>query len=257
MPPQQAVDTFKRNAASVFGLIDFDRAVLEFSIDGLNSLVGQLEALGSNNAAHTVSNFVQVLGNVRQNDSLRPKYETIYNQCVVLLVSYFGAAVHTTFTEAVGTAFTGAHAVPAASQEIKLTWRDLRRDDLPLGEVLAELIVAQRDISFQDMQSITRAFKDNLGVDLDRDVVTNDIILGQACRHAIAHAGRVVDSRMIRQLRAAVPRTMKQTIAEGDTIAFAPEEVLQLGATMEIYLGRLCDAVEARLTRLNNERSGT
>jgi hypothetical protein len=252
VPLQEAVDTFKRNAASVFGLIDFDRAVLEFAIDSLNNLVGQLEALGSNNASRTVGNFVQVLGNVRQNDSLRPKYETIYNQCVVLLVSYFGAAVHTVFTEAIGTAFAGAHSVPAASHEVKLTWRDLRRDDLPLGEVLAELIVAQRDISFQDMQSITRAFKDNLAVELDRDIVTNDIILGQACRHAIAHAGRVADARMIRQLRAAVPRSLKQTITEGDAISFAPDEVLQLGATMEIYLVRLCEAVETRLNRSTN-----
>jgi hypothetical protein len=218
--------------------------VLEFAINGLARISRQLEDTGSNNAARSVSNFVTVLGNVRTNDSLRPQYETIYNQCVVLLVSYFGAAVHTVFSQAIAEAYGTGREVPAAGQDIKLTWRELRRDDLQLGEILADLIVAQRDISFQDMQSITRAFKETLGVNLERDVVTNDIILGQASRHAVAHAGRVTDSRMMRQLRAAMPRNLKLAIKEGDVISFTPDEVRQLGATMKLYLERLCDAVE-------------
>lgn len=244
MPLRAVVETFKSNAESVYELIDFDRVVLEFAISGLHRLAAQLEEQRSNNAARSVDNFVQALGNVRANDSLRAQYETIYNQCVVLLVSYFGAAVHTVFVQAVNEALESGGPTPVITQEVKVTWRDLRRDDVPLGSVLADLIVAQRDISFQDMQSISRAFKEHLGVDLARDEDTNDIILGQACRHAIAHAGRTADARMMRQLKGAIPRRLKLAIIQDEAITFAPQEVRALGATMTKYLENLVESVE-------------
>jgi hypothetical protein len=49
-----------------------------------------------------------------------------------------------------------------------------------------------------------------LNVVMERDKDVNNIILGQACRHVIAHRGAVVDERLVRQVKGAQPRTIKE-----------------------------------------------
>jgi hypothetical protein len=63
---------------------------------------------------------------------------------------------------------------------VELSWRNLTQPAAPVETLIAERIVDQDDISFQDMQSIRRAFSKNLAVDLGRDDDANDVILGQA-----------------------------------------------------------------------------
>jgi len=232
-------NNFKGNAESVYQLLTFDSFVLDHVVGGLTDLADTLEKQQQRNAARVVSNRVASLKNIRHAESLRPRYQTIFNQCVVLLVSYFGSAVHALFSEAVSDALTGGASIPAAEQEVKLAWRELNSKEAPLASVFSELLVAQRDISFQDMQSIGRAFKDHLGVEIARDEITNDIILGQACRHVIVHAGGIVDRKMLRQLSSATPRRLKLELVTGVAVAFEPQEVMQLGATMSQYIERL------------------
>ena len=53
------------------------------------------------------------------------------------------------------------------------------------------------------MQSVSRSFKKWLGYAPARDERTNDIIVGQAARHAIVHANAVTDERFVSQVRGA------------------------------------------------------
>lgn len=241
------IDGFKANSDAVYELLEFDGLVLDHVVGGLDGLADALEAQGKRQASTTVRNRVAALRNTRKNESLRPRYATIFNQCVVLLVSYFGSAVHSLFTLGVAKGLHEGHNIPAAGQDVKFLWRELSLKEVPLEEAFADLLVAQKDISFQDMQSISRAFDAHLGIPLEQDAVTNDIILGQACRHVIVHAGGVVDTKMARQVARACPRLLKPTIQVGQVIQFEIEEVRQLGARMGEYLDRLVTLAEARL----------
>src|ERR1044071_6944873 len=93
---------FRKNVAAVEELLDFDRFILDFAIEGMRSAAAKLrDELKAHNAAKVVENRLGALETVRRHDSLRPKYQTIFNQCVVLLVSYFGSTLPEIFCAAV------------------------------------------------------------------------------------------------------------------------------------------------------------
>jgi hypothetical protein len=73
------------------------------------------------------------------------------------------------------------------------------------------------------MQSIARAFKDYLGIEIERTQRVNDIVLAQGCRHVIVHSGGIVDDRLVRQLSSAQPRRLKPRLVLGERIQFTDE----------------------------------
>jgi len=239
---------FQAQRAGVEELLNFDRFVLDHVVGGLGEIADRLEARGRHNEATDVRNRLAVIRNIRSADSLRPRYETIFNQCVVLLVSYFGSTMGDLFRAAVTSALSLGLDVPVIDQSVQVTWRRLGRVDVQVPELIAEALVEQQKISFQDMQSTGRAFRENLGFDLPRDEATNDIILGQAARHVIVHAAGTVDDRMINQLRSAVPRRLKRDLVRGAAVQFDPDEVRQLATSMTDYLNDVASRVDG-LTR--------
>ena len=93
------------------------------------------------------------------------------------------------------------------------------------GRLQPELFIQAKDISFQDMQSINRAFKDHLGITIERVDTVNDIILAQNYRHIIVHTGAHIDARLIKQLTNANPRSLKKNLTIGDKVQFTIEDV--------------------------------
>lgn len=93
---KQIIDNFKKNIASVESLANFDRVVLDFAISSIDSLQERLKEKFANERLLATATLKQ-LKNIRENDSMRPQYKEIFNQCVVLLVSYFGSAVSDIF----------------------------------------------------------------------------------------------------------------------------------------------------------------
>jgi hypothetical protein len=236
----------RANVASVNELARFDHLILEIAIDGLEKVADSL--LNEHklyNASLIPRNRALALRNVHQNDSLKRHYEAMFNQCVVLLVSYFGSAIHELFRDAVKHALVNSADVQAAREEIKMSWSTFAGEP-DQAQVFAEQLVAQRDISFQDMQSIGRAFSAHFGIAVERTPATNDIILGQAARHMIVHNMAIVDGRMLKQVTAATPRTLKADIALGQTITFTRDEIETLGVRMLEYVDVLAMKLESR-----------
>jgi hypothetical protein len=114
-------------------------------------------------------------------------------------------------------------------------------ENVPL--FLADLLASKKDLSFQDMQSIGRAFDECFDLKIDRDAMVNDIVLGQACRHSIVHAGGRVDRRLVAQLRATKPRSVKPELRVGEVLEFSPSEIRTISDSMKSYLQRLNDGV--------------
>lgn len=234
------IDGFASNRASVNDLVNLDRQLIDLFLSGLRDLATDLrEKDGLLNASRRIKNRVSALEAVRNHDSLRRYYKTMFNQCVVLLVSYFASAVHDLFRRAAGHAFSAGRDIPAAAEDIRLAWRDFPSKEVPPNEVFADLLVVQKDISLQDMQSIGRAFVTHFGLHVERNAEMNDLILGQAARHVIVHNGGVVGARMLRQLENANPHMLKSSLNVGELLQFEPDEIDLLGVCMGNYLTTL------------------
>jgi hypothetical protein len=241
-------DIFGVNLQEVERLLDFDRIIIDVAVESLRELALELEKQQSHRrAATTIRNRAKLLANIKSADSLRPQYETIFNQCVVLLISYFTSAIHTLFRQGIIVALSKAADVPVMNEELKFSWRTMAQAEAERETVFADLLVAQQNISFQDMQSISRAFKEHLNVQLKRSVDTNNIILGQAARHVIVHAGGTIDKKMIRQVADCIPRTLKQELKLGDRLQFNPQEIRVLSKSMIAYVNDATCALNVTL----------
>jgi hypothetical protein len=244
----KVLKTFEANVASVSSLMEFDTHVIGFAIQQLETLQERLVNVHEiRNARLDVSRALDVLRGIRKNDSLQTQYDQVLNQCNVLLVSYFSSAAQEVFRASVSEAVREGHDESLLKQDIKITLRDIREIGLELVERAGELLALHRDISFQDMQSISRAFREHFNVTMSQDETVNDIICSQACRHVIVHSGAVADRRMIGQLRAAKPRSLKPDMREGDRVQFTEAEVRSVGLHMTSYLRMLIERLTAKV----------
>jgi hypothetical protein len=232
---------FRANVDSVRELLVFDRVVLDYAIVRVEQLHERLVEYGLESPRMNGEHVVQDLRSVSENDSLRPKYKQMFNQCVVLLVSYLGSALADVFRTALPTALE--HVDPKTLRvELKVSLRELSTLD-PQAD-LASLLIDRRGLSFQDMKSTVEAFRTYVGVEVGGDCRTNNIVTGQACRHVIVHTGSVADERLLRQLKNASPRTLKKEIRRGETIQFAPDEVEELAEAMVGFVDAMVAEVE-------------
>ena len=240
--------SFSERVAGVIELLEFDNLVLDHLVGGLDGVVEELERKHHKSAALVVANRLKLLKNIRAKQSLKPTYGTIYNQCVVLLVSYFDATMGDLFRVAVACALRAEKDVPARDRSVELNWRNLNEPGAPVEALIAERIVDLDDISFQDMQSIRRAFSKNLKLDLGRNEDANDIVLGQAARNLMAHAGGKIDERFRNQVSNAHPRRLKTQLSSTKTIQFEPDEVRLLASSMTSFVSTAIQKIEALLT---------
>jgi hypothetical protein len=227
--------TFSENARDVERLIDFDRDVLDIMIMSLEGLKKDVPPQ-FHSFAGRVDRTVQVITNIRNNESLKSKYGTVCNQAVVLLVSHFASAVGDLFRKAVSAALDRDGNEALFGEELKLTFREIKDKNWNLKASAGDLLIAKKDLTFQDMQSTGRAFESYVGIQIVKDQRANNIILGQAARHVIVHTGARVTERMLKQVSKATPRTLKRELEPDAALVFAKEEVLELKSEMVAFV---------------------
>jgi hypothetical protein len=255
-PLDAALESFKINSRAVRDLLEFDQFLLDVAIKQLRTLETRtretwthtLKLAGNEqsknkkepllNPALSVERTITFLKNIRDHGSLKPHYEVMINQALVLLVSYFGSAVRDLVRYATIEAVRRGASRELLKFEVRTRIEELRDLDRPIQDFLGDHFVESAEVSFQDMKSINRTLKTYFDVDLERDEVVNDIIAGQACRHAIVHSGLTCDSRMVSQLSGAKPRSVKPSVQLGERIQFNPTEVGQVQAAMLTFLTR-------------------
>lgn len=196
-----SLQLFEQNIQSVRKLMNFDRDVQDFAIEQIEKLHNTLVNVDKiENETRNGKRTLDLLKQIRSNDSLRPRYQIIFNQAIVLLVSYFGSAISDCFRTAtqISIALDDKRVL---NEELNIEIEELLIRGDQINDVLGDLLIQKKDISFQDMKSVSRAFKEYFGIEIKKDNVVNNIILGQACRHAIVHEGGRVNGRIIRQVR--------------------------------------------------------
>ena len=242
------LQAFEQHVQSVRRLMNFDRDVLAVTIDHLRILRDDLKKHHKLDNPHlTAERTLTAIEQIRQNDSLRPRYQTIFNQALVLLVSYFGSAVSDIFRRGASLAIENVPESPILKQELRLTVGALRGVTADVQGSIPDLLIEFQDISFQDMQSIGRTFRTYFQVDMDRTSAVNDVIVGQACRHVIVHTGGTVDDRLIRQVSSATPRCVKPKLSVGEHVQFTPEEVEKVAESMRTYAAELSSKVSEKV----------
>jgi hypothetical protein len=243
---QDFENSFRQNVEYVYNLMEFDNIVLKSAIDSLVEMKKKLKENHFDNPLIVVEGTLKSLQQIRNNGSLRPKYETIYNQCIVLLVSYFDSTVGDAFRYFLTARLKHGVDDRIADEEIKISLRDLEASDFSLAGSIGNIIVREKKISFQDMKSIARAFEYYFGIQIEQDATVNNIVLGQACRHAIVHRGNSVDEILLKQVYNAHPRNIKEEMLNRDKIQFTPEEIQKVGESMKSYISSLLNKLEIK-----------
>ena len=235
--------TFKKNVESVYNLMNFDRVLVNHCLGLFKSYSNNLKKIKINSPSYNPVKIIQSLEYIQENDSLRPQYQTIFNQCLVLLVSYFSSAVSEIFKSCL----IYSNSNNLLREEIKISIGELKLLDFNLSENFGELVATKKDISFQDMQSILRAFETYFEYKTEKNKDINNIILSQACRHVIVHKGGVVDEKLIKQVSSAEPRDVKDNLNINENIQFSPDEIEIIGKSMIEYINKLCQGLNENI----------
>ncbi len=236
-----AVASFKRNLGEVDRLINFDHELLQLVSLTVQRLHEQLqpriadERLNGKRALDTIKG-------IRENETIRGKYQAIYNQAVVLLVSHFASALGDLFRQAVTERLGSEDPGKLLDEEFRLSVADLKERDWTLLGAIPDLLIAKHDYTFQDMGATVRAFSTYTVLEPRRGETMNNIIAAQACRHAIVHAGGRVTEKTVRQLARVQPRTLKPSLVVGEPIAFSLAEVETVKSEMLRFIEQLTTA---------------
>jgi hypothetical protein len=218
------LERFKLNVAEVEGLINFDREVLQVAISAVESLHNRLKDEFADERKNG-QRALQLIKGIRDNDSVRGKYKAIYNQSVVLLVSHFASALGNVFREAVTSSLASQDSGKLLEEEFRLTVADLKERNWSLKEAIPDLLIAKYDFTFQDMKATGRAFQEYTKLTIPTGECMNNIIVTQACRHVIVHAGGSISDKTKRQVAKAFPRSLKIDLANQTNVSFELQEI--------------------------------
>jgi hypothetical protein len=242
-------DSLEANLERVDELMRFDEIMQDMYIKGLAKVDTWLEKNEKiTNQYARLRQEIQLLKNIRRNDSAAKHYQVMLNQCVVLLVSYFESALEDLFEEALRLRLTSGKIGNIGEQEFKVKVKEL----VDVGNNLAGLVVAkkEKELSFQDMQSIGRAFNEYVEVgEIPQSEGVNNIIAAQAYRHAIIHNGGMVSTKTVGQMKLAVPRKIKTKVVTGEPIQFDEAEILVIRKAMQAYFDDMVSRISAVLSK--------
>ncbi len=241
------LSNFDSQVENVAKLMNFDRELLSIVIKSVSDLRERLRGVhGLDNATLDATRTLEQLRVIQKNDSLRPSYETIFNQGLVLLVSYFSSSVQDLLKLALASAIDAGTDPNLMKEELKFSLRDLSDRNFDLQDAIPDLLILAKDISFQDMQSISRAFNNHLGIAIEKDEAVNNIILAQGCRHVIVHGGALVSERLLKQVAKASPREVMPALTLNDRVQFSEREVLLVAQYMKKYLKVVAQKVQQK-----------
>jgi hypothetical protein len=223
---QQIEERLDLHLRTVDELISFDRIILDVCINHIDSLNERLKGgpFKITNPTYLAEGTLKAIKNVRNNDSLRANYLSMFNSCLVLQVSYFTSIVDDIFKHT-------CYCLSFAQN----------RQDLDL-----QILKSRNDINFQNMHSTIKTYKKYLDIEIENNSICNTIILAQSSRHAIVHSLGVADQKFILHATSATPRDIKHSFALGEKIQFTSTELEFVKLAMLVFVSNLCDMIKSK-----------
>lgn len=219
-------DRFDEHLRTVDELISFDKIILDLCINHIENLNERLKSgpFEINNPLYLAEGTLQTMKTVRENNSLRIKYLSMFNSCLVLQVSYFTSIVDDIFKHSI----------------FKLNSLNQR------PELDIKMIKRNNDVNFQNMNSIMKTYKKYLDIEIKKDSICNTIILAQCSRHAIVHSLGFADQKFTNQINPARPRDIKPQIELNEKIQYSASELQFVKYAMEEFVSNLCDNIKEK-----------
>lgn len=236
---------FEEHLKSVDELIGFDKIILDVCISHIEDLNEKLKngPFKIDNPHYLAENTLQVIKNIRTNNSLERNYKSMYNSCLVLQVSYFTSTINDIFKYVFHTLTTN-DTLPKIEEDLKFTIQDIKILTLNPKANLGDLLLRKKDISFQNMESIISAFQKYFEISIQKNSQCNTIVLAQASKNAIVHSLAKADNSFFDQINSATPRDIKKQITLGEKIQYSNSELEFVKLSMLVFIGNLCDLIK-------------
>ncbi len=246
---QKIIEKFELQISSVFKIIEFDKEYVEIVVKQLKELKKKLIGFGIQNPIYHPTSQIKLLSSLIQSGPKQRKYQPVYNQCLVLLVSYFASTINSILNEGLNYYLNNSDNLPdkVANQEFKLSLRELQELQFDLSEKIGSIIVRKSDISFQDMKSIARAFEQFLGITIQKDEDVDNIITAQALRHIIVHNSEIIDDKCIKQLTNAGNRKFVEDVEPNKKAVIDADDLNIVKASMLNYANNLFQLIKDKL----------
>ncbi len=247
---QEIKSNFAENLKSVNDLLNFDKLILDYCeshVSITNNNIKQFPNI-SRNAKFNLDTLVTTLKSIKTNDSLKKHYDSMYNQGLVLLVSYFTLAVTEIFRKSITYSIKNNLELACGDENIKLSFSEIQNLLMEKTGEIGDIVIDRKEISFQDLKSVRNAFFDFFGINIQvesKDL--HNIILGLACRHVIVHNQARVSEKFMKQIAVASDRTLKKEIRENNIIIFNIEEIQELEKSMNVYIEGLIKQIQEKL----------
>ncbi len=191
-------NTFDGNLLKVDQVVNLGAEVGELAVSFLKDLEDKYSLIpGFIEYKQKLKRVITEIEKIKNQPALKKKYEVIYNQAVVLVVSNFETFMDDIFREIVN------------NQPYLINWtEDKAKVDLSIFKyslpTIGDLIIqAFKDrFNFQDLQSTLRFLEQMLEIkDILEEKEKDIIIFYQAIRHVIIHNSAKIDTAFIIQVR--------------------------------------------------------
>lgn len=235
---------FEKDLSNVYSLMDFDKFIMEFPLSQLSVLKSHCEQHTLTRALKITDKIITFLSGIRDHDSTKLSYRTIYNQCLVLLVSYFTAALEDIFEYCISSSIKMDNPI-WLKEKVHLEISELVIIKGDPADKIGDLIIRSQNISFQDMKSTRKAFNDYFNVEMTKDKEMDNVIFSQASRHIIVHDGGKINSKFLHQIENTKLRTIKKDLSIEDQIIYSKDEIMIIGKSML----NLIEALMSQLSR--------
>lgn len=240
---------FEEQLESVDELIAFDKLILDFCIGHIESLNERLKngPFSIENPSYLAENTLKAIKNIRENNSFQKHYQSIYNSCLVLQVSYFTSSINDIFKYTFHT-LTTTNQLPDVQEDVAFSINDLKILTSNPESNLGDLLFRKKDISLDSIDVTIDIFKKYFGVIIKQDSQCNTITLAQASRNAIVHSLAIADEKFFNQIQDASPRDVKKQIELKDKLQYSKSELEFIKLSMLDFTSDLCGSIRNMYT---------
>lgn len=239
---QKINENFEKQIDSVTELIQFDKQILDLCIQHLNTLNDRLKngAPKINNPYYLADNTVKALESIEKNKSFTKHYSTIYNQCLVLLVSHFTLSIERIFSEVLKHQYSNDKLSKKAKNQIILNLDEI--DEVNQNpNLLKKLLVAKKKLTFQNISNVIKSFENYLGIKIDKDQKLDDIRFAFECRHLIVHSVSKTDEKFIKNCQSIKNRNIKKAVYLNEEVRFTKSELEFVKFSMLLFIQELTE----------------
>ena len=197
---QKLKDDFDNYLKSIDDLIDIGTDVSNIIIESLKNLNKEYTSIpGFIQFKEKLERNIEMAENIKSHPLLKEKYQIIYNQALVLIVSAFESFMANLLARLIN------------DFPEKVIWPEKKTIGINLNLLkyyssVGDLILKslKGEPNFQDWQSISRFLKESLKINIEKDISLGErekIILYQAIRHIIIHNSSIIDTDFLKQIR--------------------------------------------------------